>query len=185
MQGTSQYPDISSWAPGCFQRGGEGGDSSLSVSLSLHILTRSHKSNLLNSCLRSEIILRLFFTVAAQWWICKCYSFFFFFFKVCLPSSNSAALSEPGTVGKEALRREPSQWDWVLNILRRGDKELSACTDYFCRYFKQRGGFPICLSENTFTFPRRKGYCRLKLALTGFEYHFTKVNSHFCCRWGA
>lgn len=38
-------------------------------------LALSHKSHLPNSCLRSEIILRLFFTVAAQRWICK--RFFF------------------------------------------------------------------------------------------------------------
>lgn len=38
----------------------------------------SHKSNLLNSCLHSAIILRLFFTVAAQWWICKRLLSFYF-----------------------------------------------------------------------------------------------------------
>ncbi len=50
--------------------------------LSLSFSLSSHKSNLLNSCLRSEIILRLFFTVAAQWWICKRLLSFYFLWGV-------------------------------------------------------------------------------------------------------
>lgn len=54
-----------------------------------HILTRSHKSHLLNSCLRSKIILRLFFTVAAQWWVCKRY--FFLVRYACLVTTRRSA----------------------------------------------------------------------------------------------
>lgn len=139
-------------------------------------LSHSHKSNLLNSCLHCEIILGLFFTVAAQRWICKRY----FFCKVCL-LSNNLAVSRHSRVWRETLGRRGGS-------MRRGPeyfKEVGWRTLCLHRLLllelQTTGGFPICLSTNTFTFPPRKGCCRMKLALTGFEYHFTKVNSHFCC----
>lgn len=63
-----------------------------------HILTRSHKSHLLNSCLCNKIILRLFFTVAAQF---VNVTFFFFFCKVRLLRNNAASV---GTVGRKTRR---------------------------------------------------------------------------------
>lgn len=71
MQRTSQYSD--GWLQdtlkmgvGCCVFFSSFFLSALSFSLS-PFPPLSHKSNLLNSCLHSEIILRLFFTVAAQW----------------------------------------------------------------------------------------------------------------------
>lgn len=105
-----------------------------SISFPSLSLALSHKSHLPNSCLRSEIILRLFFTVAAQRWICK--RFFFFFLsppvcacacvrKVCL-LSNKPAVSERSMVWREMLGEEVARWDWVLNILRGGCGALPA-----------------------------------------------------------
>lgn len=95
-----------------------------SISFPSLSLALSHKSHLPNSCLRSEIILRLFFTVAAQRWICKR----FFFFPVCARAcvckvcllSNKPAVSERSVVWREMLGEEVARWDWVLNILQGG-----------------------------------------------------------------
>lgn len=163
-----------------------------SISFPSLSLALSHKSHLPNSCLRSEIILRLFFTVAAQRWICKR---FFFFLCVrapvcvrcaCLVISRqcrSAAWFEGKCLEKRWLV-ETGFWIFYRGGLGCGGGGL--CLHRLLLLDLQTtGGFPICLSENTFTFPPREGHCGMKLALTGFEYHFTKVNSHFCCRRAA
>lgn len=138
----------------------------------------SHKSNLLNSCLYSEIILWLFLTVAAQWWICKRLLKFFIFCKVFL-LSNNPTVSKPSMVWREHWKarwlNETRSW-----IFYRGGWRALCLQRLLSLELQTTGGFPICLSKNTFTFPPRKEYRRTKLALTGFEYRFTKVNSHFC-----
>ena len=100
----------------------------LSLSLSQSL---SHKSNLLNSCLHSEIILRLFFTVAAQWWICKHLLSFFYFFVRCSCLAKNPTVSKAQRGLKGTLGREVAQWDSVLNILRRGvESPLLATTPF-------------------------------------------------------
>lgn len=138
-------------------------------------LSHSHKSNLLNSCLHSEIILRLFFTVAAQRWICKRYFFVRYACLVITQQCRGTAWFE-GKHWEEGWLNETGSW-----IFYGGGWRTLCLHRLLLLELQTTGGFPICLSTNTFTFPPRKGYCRMKLALTGFEYHFTKVNSHFCC----
>lgn len=145
----------------------------------------SHKSNLLNSCLHSEIILRLFFTVAAQWWICKR---LLRFKKKKIVRCACLVLTQEcrnpawfeGKHWEERWLNETGSW-----IFYSGGWRALCLQRLLLLELQTTGGFPICLSKNTFTFPPRKGYCRTKLALTGFEYRFTKVNSHFCSWWGA
>lgn len=129
----------------------------------------SHKSNLLNSCLHSEIILQLFFTVASPCWICKR-----LLRSLRCHSSLAPCCCNPASVwvGNGGVRG--AQWETILNILVRGWglRRLVAGTSNARR-------LPHLSTARTHLhfLPARD---TVQLAITGLEYHFAKVNSHFC-----
>lgn len=136
-------------------------------------LSLSHKSNLLNSCLHTEIILGLFFTVAAQGWICKpLLSFYFFVWRACLviPQLCWSPAWFEGVHWEERCLNETQSW-----IFYRTGWRALCLQRLLLLELQTTGGSPICLSKNTFTFPPRKGYWRTKLALTGFEYRSPRL----------
>lgn len=147
-----------------------------------HTLFLSHKSNLLNSCLHTEIILGLFFTVAAQGWICK--PLLNFIFCVASVLGNTPTVLKPSVVWRGTLGRKVSQWDSVLNILQNRVESPLLATASFAGTSND-GRLPHLSQQEHIYISSPQGILEDEVGSNWIWISFAKVNSHFCSWWGA
>lgn len=151
---------------------------------------RSHKSNLLNSCLHSEIILWLFLTM----WRCQLFFYFFFYplhfffffllFQGVHILTNNPMVSSPSLVWKCTLGRKVPQWDAVLNILQSGVESPPPATAPFAGTSND-GRLPHLSQQEHIYISSPRGILEDEVSSNWIWISLTKVNSHFCSCWGA